>query len=280
MLSALISAFGSASGLILDKFILSRKKVPLRVYLPLSFIFLFAFSLILTPFYGYINWEVARLSNTMMLLFLMIVIAIAWNVLYAQSMQKEKLHEHELITMMTPLVTILLAAAFFPEEFDYRVFVLAVVASLALIFARTEKAHFKLDTVGYNLMLAVVLMATESIIMRELLFWYSPIALYTIRTLFITLFFAGFYKPKYQQVPVKTWWLISLSALFGFASMVGRLFAFNSLGIIHATLITSLAPMVVFFASWEILHERIRPRVVVGALVILVAVGWATVLSF
>ncbi|QQG49900.1 MAG: DMT family transporter [Candidatus Berkelbacteria bacterium] len=280
MFAALVSALAASVSLIIDKITLSRERMALRVYLPLVFVFLFAFTLLLVPTLGRVEWAIALLPNSLFLLFMMIVLGISWNVLFYQSVQKERIYEHEMITMLAPLVTIILAAVFFPEERDMRIFMLALVASVALFFARSEKAHFLLDQQGYNLFLGVILMSAESIIFRELLYSYSPVALYAVRTLILAVFFWLYYAPRYKQVTNKHWWFIASSALFGAVSMLTRLYAFSTIGVIHATLIAIISPLVVFFGSWEILHERIRVRVVIASLVILGAVSWATVLAF
>lgn len=280
MIAALISAVGTAAGLVVDKITLSRERLSLRVYLPLVFAFLCGFTLLLTPVLGRIDFGIALLPNSLFLLFLMVVMAIAWNVLFYQSVKKERVYEHEMISMTAPLITILLAAVFFPEERDTTIFVLAVIASVALFLARKEKAKFIIDRDGYNLLLGVILMSAENIIFRELLYSYTPVALYAIRTFILACFFMAYYSPRYKQVSVKHWWLIAGSALIGVISMVTKLYAFAEIGVIYTTLISLLAPLLVFFASWEIFHERIRARIVVASIIILAVVSWATVLSF
>ncbi|MDO8650401.1 MAG: DMT family transporter [Candidatus Berkelbacteria bacterium] len=279
MISALISAVSAAGGLIVDKVTLSRRSVPLKIFIPVVFTFLFAFTLIFTPLYGYIDWSTALLPNNLFLMLLMIVIAIAWNVLAYQSLQRESVHQHEVILMTGPIVTILLAALFFQEEFNLTIFVLGLIASFAMLIARTEKHHFKFDKIAYNLFLAVILMSIENVIIRELLYSYSPISLYAFRTFFLALFFWFYYRPKLSEIGKSPLWLLGLSGAIGALSMVTRFYAFGSLGVIFTTLISTLAPIVVFIGSWEILHERIRPRVIVASLVILVCVAVATVLT-
>ncbi len=279
MLVALISAVTAAGGLIVDKITLSRRNVPLGIFIPVVFVFLFVFTVVFTPLYGFIDWNTAMLPNNLFLALLMIVIAIAWNVLAYQSLQRESVHQHEVILMTGPIVTILLAALFFREEFNLRIFVLALVASLAMLIARTERHHLRIDKIAYNLFLAVILMSIESIIIRELLYSYSPVSLYAIRTLVLAGFFILYYRPSMSEVGRSPLWLLGLSGAVGAVSMVTRFYAFESLGIIFTTLIATLAPIIVFFGSWEILHERIRPRVVLASLVILACVAAATVLT-
>lgn len=280
MLAALLSAIASATNLAVDKITLSRERVSLRVFLPIVFVFLCGLTLLLVPAYGRIDWELAFLPNALFLLFLMIVISLAWNVLFYQSIQKEEVHQHELMVMTGPIITVVLAAMFFPEEFDWRVFALALIASVALLAAKSErKRHFVLQQTSYNTFLAVVLISTEMIITRELLYYYTPVALYAIRTFFLGLFFLGYYRPRTHQVSVKHWWLILLSASIGVIQMLGRYYAFGELGVIYTTLISILGPVIAFFISWEFLHERIKFRVVLASIVILVCVAIATVLQ-
>lgn len=279
MLAALVSSIANASGLVLDKIILSQKRLGLKVFLPLTFLLLFIFTLVLTPHFGRIDWNIAGLTNELFLLFLMIIIAIAWNVMYFQSVQHEKVHQTELIMMFAPIVTIILATIFYPEELDKRILVLAIIASLALIFSKGTREHFFTGRTSYNTFLAVVLMSTEAILIRELLFSYTPVALYAVRTFFIALFFFFYYRPKRDQINQAPWLPIIGSSLFGLVTMLGKFYAFQSLGIVYTTLIMILGPIIVFLASWEILHEKIRPRMIVASLVVLACVALATVLK-
>jgi len=280
MWAALISAVSASAALIIDKITLSRERVSLRVFLPISFILVFAFTLILVPFFGSVSWQTAMLPNVLFMAFLMIVIALAWNVLYAQSVQKEKIHEHEVIVMATPLITTLLAAVFFPEEYNRTIFILAVVASLALMASKIEKNHFDINQVSYNLFLAVVLMSAENILIRELLYFYTPVALYAVRTFFIAIFFMAYYRPRYNQVSNQHWRLIAFSSVLGVGQMIGKFYAFEQVGVIYTTLFTVLSPALVFLASWEFLHERIKPRAILSFVIIAACLIWASLIKF
>lgn len=280
MFAALISSLASATNLVIDKIALSRERISLRVFLPTIFLFLFAFTAVLVPAFGRVDLDLALLPNTLFLFFLMVVMAIASNVLFYQGIQREKVHQHELLMMILPLVTVVLAAVFYPEERDTRIFILALVASVALLFAKGQKEHFFVDRTSYNTFLAVVLMATESIIIRELLYTFTPVALYAFRTLALAIFFMFYYRPAFSQVSRSHWRLMAWGGAIGVIQMVSLFYAYQNLGIIYTTLIAILAPIIVFLASWEILHERIRPRVILAALLILVCVTIATVLAF
>jgi len=280
MFAAILSTIFGAGGMILDKLTLTRHKVNLGVFLPVGFLLVFLMTLVLVPFFGRVDWQIALLPNSLFLLFLMVVIAIAWNVFLYQSIQHEKIHHHELIMMLGPIITVVLAAIFYPEEYDARIFYLALIASLALIFSKSQKEHFFTGKVSYNTFLGVVLMSTEAVVIRELLYSYTPVALYAIRTLVITIFFLFYYRPDVRKVTPQAWGLIGFSAFFGLIQMLARFYAYSELGLTYTTLISILGPIIIFLASWEILHEKIRPRVIFAALVILICVIIATVISF
>lgn len=279
MLAAILSAIANASGLVLDKVLLGRQRVSLAIFLVGGFATVFLLTLVLVPHFGQINWQIAGLSNELFLLFLMVIIAIAWNVLYAQAVQHETAHHTELIMMFAPLVTIILAAVFFPETFDKRIFVLAIVAAVALIFSKSTKEHFITGKTSYNTFLAVILMSTEAIIIRELLFSYTPVALYAVRTFFIGLFFWLYYRPKADQLKKAPWLTLIGSSVLGLVAMLGKYYAFAQVGIIYTTLIMILGPVIVFLGSWEILHEKLRPRMIIASIVVLICVALATVLT-
>lgn len=280
MVAAILSAVSNAFELVVDKTILTKERVTLRVFLPILFILLFLFTLVLVPWLGHVDWQVVFLTNTMFLTFLMVVLAIAWNVLLYQSIQREKVHQHEMVMMLTPLVTIVLAAIFYPEELNTKVLILALLASVTLFFAKGQKEHFFIDRNSYNTLLGVILMSAETMIVRELLFSYTPVALYAIRTAFLALFFAFYYRPRYGGVSKKHWSLISVSAFVGVVQMIAKYYAFSEFGIVLTTLITILSPIIVFFFSWEVLHERIKPRMVIASLIILACVVLGMYFSF
>jgi drug/metabolite transporter (DMT)-like permease len=276
MIAAIISALANASSLITDKIVLSRERVTLRVFLPISFIFLFLVTLLLVPWLGQIDWTLATMSNATFLLFIMILLAIGWNVLYFQTLQQDKVHHHEMLQMLTPLLTVVLAAIFFPDELNGRIFVLAIVACGALIYAKSDREHFMPSQNTYNAVLGMVMLAAENIVIRELLLYYTPVALYAVRTFFLAIFFLIYYRPHLNKVKPAHWGIIAISSVLGAAMMIARFYAFSELGLVYTMMITVLAPLIVFFFSWGLLHERIKARIIVAAVVILACVTAAT----
>jgi len=281
MIAALIAALSNGVSLVTDKVTLSKKKTPLKLYIATLFIFLFVFTVIFYPKYGRVDWVLALMPNFMFLLLLLVIVSIIQNIFYYDSIQKEPISQHEMIMMSQPLVTILMASAFFPETFDLKIFILSIVASVSLMVGKLEKRHITFTRTSYNLILAVVLIAIQNIISKELLYIYSPVALYAIRVFFLAIFFMIYYRPVYSMLKENNrFWYIGLSAAFAAVYMIASLYSFDKVGIVYTTLISTLTPIVVFLASWEILHERIKTRLVFASIIILICSVWATFLQF
>lgn len=274
------AAIANAGGIIIDKVLLGKRRMAVHVFIPVLFLFLFVFTALLVPLLGRVDSDLALQPSYLFLFVLMIVLSITWNVFYYQSIQKEKLYEHELIIMLEPLMTILLASVFFPEDLDMRILGIAIVAGVALFVSRLERDHFAFDRYSLNLMLAVMLMALESIIIKELLSVYSPVSLYAFRTGFIFLFFLIYYRPRLAMVSATNLWWVMGSSLLGVIYMILRFYGYRDLGIVHTTLILIISPVLVYIASSSLFNERVRIKTVVSGLIILSSIIYVTYIDF
>jgi len=275
---ALIAAISQASGVIVDKIILTRKRVEVHVFIPALFMFLMLLTAILMPSLGKVSTEF--LSVKYIGIFLaMLVAAIIWNVFYYRGIQKEKVQELELIMMFQPLFTIFLAAVLVERNINAHVFIASVVAAMALIVAHLRKMHFQFTEYTSGLILAVVFMSVEIILQKILLEVFSPVALYFTRTLVIFLFFYFYYRPRMEQISSVNTWLILTSSALGVAQMVTKFYGFETYGVIYTSLVLILAPVLVYMLSRITLHERLKVRTVVCAVVILGCILYATFLG-
>lgn len=271
-----LSALGGAAGVIIDKIALARKKIPLDVFQTFLFLFLCFFTAIFVPFLGKINFSLA-FSNIYLLIFvMMIATAIVWNIFYYKGLQKEKLYEFELIITLTPLMTIFLASLFLPEERNWTIISASIIASLALIFAHIRRNHLVFNQYSLGLIICIFLISLEMIFQKLLLKVYSPISLYFFRTLIIFIFFLIFYRPKISKVSLKGYGLIIASAAAGVMQMVLKFYGFSEFGIVYTTLILTLSPILIYFASFFIFKERLAKRTIVAAIIILACIVWAS----
>lgn len=278
MLIPFLAALANGLGTVVDKIALSKRRIPLRQFIPFVFLYLFFFTALVTPFLGSVNFDLLLSPQFLFLFLVMILLAITWNIFYYESLEKEELYEFETIIILTPLVTIILSWLFFPETWDMRVGWAALIAAIALVASHWEKHHIRLSHYSLNLMVAVVLMATEDIIITELLRdrVFSPVGLYVIRTFILFSFFFAYYRPNVAAMNRKNLNIIGLSGLLGATFMVLKFYGYRNLGIPYTALITVAAPMAIYIASAYTLRERMKLKVVLSAAVIALAIIYAT----
>jgi len=257
MLSALLASIGYAGGIIIDKMTLSVFRVSIKSYLVLLFTFLAGVTLVFLPFLGDVDSSFFTNFPYILLFILMLVVAVTYNILSSQSLQKENLHEYELIMLLTPLATIIFASIFLPSERDWGVIIAGIIASLAFLASRWRRHHFIVSKNAKRTLLAMTLIAFESILIKGLLDYFSPAALYFARTSLIAITYYMIYKPKnFSVVPLKHKSLIFVSALFGVLQMVLKYYGFSELGVIETTILLLLGPFLVYGFSFFFFNEK------------------------
>jgi len=270
LLEVIISSIGYAGGVIADKIVLSKYRVPVMRFIPLLFIWLAVVTAIFLGRWGGTDWQLFSQTKYILLFLGMITVAVIWNILYYQGIQKEDLHEFELIMLLSPMVTIMLATIFLPAERQWSIFIPGIIAALALIITRFRKHHITISKAAWRTIIAMVLFSAESIFIKELLSVFSPVSLYFIRTLTIAIVFLLLYRPKIFALPGSAFALTILSSIFGVVQMVLKFYGFQSLGVVETTMILVLGPFLVYLASGAIFKERVYKRdVFAGAVVVL-----------
>lgn len=273
--AALISVVTNTANLLLDKNLLTNQRMKIANYIPLLFVFLFAVTAVTLPWTGAVEPFLAGEQQYIFYFILMVLLAIMWNIFYYQGLQQEKMIEFEMIMMLTPLATILLATLFFPEEFNPAVFSAALIGGAALFLSHLRRHHFAFDRYAIHLLLAVLLMAMESIVQNELLRIYSPALLYATRTGILALFFTIYYRPDMAEVKRHQFRLVFWSAVMGAASMVAKFYGYQEIGITFTTLVLLLVPILASWLDARINKSGIKHRTVIAFVVILLCVVYA-----
>lgn len=273
---AFIAAISQVGGILIDKIILTRRQVETRVYIPILFLFLAILTAILYPFIGSVQSGFFQLKYIAIFI-VMLFVAIFWNIFYYRGVQAEKVHEYEMIIMFQPLLTILLAALFLKGERNIHIIIIALIASIALIFSHLKKAHLEVSAGSKSLIVATILMSAELILLKELLNVFSPVALYFFRTGIIFIFFYLFYRPQVNKIASTNLWLILATSFLGVAQMVSKFYGFDKYGVVYTSLVLILSPVLVYLLSTIFLHERLKARAVISFLIILACIGYATI---
>jgi len=273
-----IAAISQAAGIIVDKIVLSRRKVETRVFIPAIFLFLALLTGILVPYLGHVSADFFQLKYILFFI-AMLAVAITWNFFYYKGAQKEKVQEFELIIMFQPLMTILLAAIFVERNVNVHLFIASILASIALILAHLKKMHFELSEYSWGLIIASFFISVEIIFQKILLEVFSPASLYFWRTAIIFIFFYIYYRPHLKQVSNTNVWLILLTSALGVGQMITKFYGFDKYGVIYTSLILILSPILVYMLSTILLHEKLKARMVISLLVILGCIVYATLLG-
>lgn len=276
MIETIIASLGYAGGVIVDKIILSRFRVPVLRFIPLLFVWLAVITAIFVPVWGKIKIDELLSLNYILIFAAMILVAVTWNVFYYRGIQKEEIHEFELIMMLSPLTTIVFAEIFLPTERSWPVFIAGLIGSLTLIITRFRHHHFKISTTTWQTILAMVLMSGESILIKNLLVVMSPVTLYFVRTTIIAVIFLIIYRPKMFEMARSAYALTILSAIFGVTQMVLKFYGFASLGVVETTLVLVLGPFIVYFFSTFYFKEKLYKRDIFAAAVVVGCILYVT----
>lgn len=276
MLEAIIASVGYAGGVVADKIIISKYRVPLWRFAPLLFIWLAVITAIFVPLWGRVNIEQLLTYKYLAIFLGLILVATIWNVFYYRGIQKEEVHEFELIMMLSPLITIVFAQIFLPTERSFPAFIAAIIASAALISTRFRRHHLKISKTTWQTILAMVLMSFESILIKEMLGIMSPVTLYFLRTGVIAIVFLIMYRPKLFQMPKEAYGLIIISAIAGVVQMVLKFYGFQNLGVVETTLILILGPFLVYFFSTYYFKEKMYKRDILAAAVVVACILYVT----
>jgi drug/metabolite transporter (DMT)-like permease len=276
LIEAVIASLGYAGGVIVDKIVLSKFRVPVGRFVPLIFVWLAVITAIFLPLWGKINLGNFIEFRNILLFLGMILVAVVWNIYYAKGLQREDMHEFELIMMLAPLFTIIFAEIFLPRERSLPTLIAGLIASFALIITRFRRHHLKISKTTWQTILAMILMSFESILLKELLNFMSPVMLYFIRTFTIAIVFLIMYRPKLFTMSKQAFALIIISAICGVTQMVLKFYGFASLGVVETTLILVLGPFIVYFFSTFYFKEQLYKRDIFAAAVVVACILYVT----
>ena len=271
-----IGALSLATGTIIQKIILRKRKVKIKTYLSAEFL---AIILAMLPFI-YFFWRLDAPAYELKNIFifsLVILFSIVANLFLFYSMKWEKVSNIEPARILEPLLVILLAIffSFFVEELydkNLKVIIPALIAGAALLFSHVKKHHLKFNRYFIAAMLASFFFALELVITRLILDHYSPISFYFLRCSSIFLISLVLFKPKFKTLNKKVRFeILALGFLWALYRIIVY-YGYLNLGIIFTTLIFMLGPIFIYIFAWKFLKEKIERRNIAASIVIVACV--------
>jgi len=271
MFAPILASLAKSFGIMVDKVILSQEQVPIKRFIPLLFALLAFFTILVLPFDNWVSLE-AITWPIIGYYFLMITLAFVWNILYYRAVKQKTVQEFEPILMLSPLVVILLAPIIYPNERNWAIIAIALIAGLVLILSNLDRGHIKLSAVSIGLIVCIFLMSFEVIVIRQLLDYFSPASLYFSRCSILFLLFLAYYQSNLIKIKPVAIFGVVITSLLGVMQMIARFYGYQSIGIVFTTLVMSLSPALVYIFGFIFLKERLQSKRLLGGIFIFICV--------
>ncbi len=282
----IIGAILEGAGSIIDKKIISNKKVNYKNYSVYGFL---AIVLVMLPFIFWLwkLWPNAFTPVNILIFSIIVIASIFANLLMIYALKRESICELEPIRLMHPLFTVLIAftLSFFIERYyverNIIYLILALIASLSLIFSHIKKHHLTFDKYilaallgnflfGLELALSPLIIPKFSELIASLSYSFT---FYITRCFFIFLICYIIFRPKFSSFPKKV--IIStliVSAIWAIYRVILYL-SYASYGIVMTTILLSiLSPIFIYLFARIFLKEKLELRNIIAAIVIVVCV--------
>src|SRR3989344_1226809 len=199
-----LGALALAAGTILERLVLKKRKVDIKLYQVASFLAIVVSMLPLIYFFWRIDAPALEIKNIIDLL-AVVLFSIFANLLVFYSMKWEKVTNLEPARVLEPLFVIILAIvfSFFAEglyERNMKIIIPALVSGIVLVVT-----HFKKDRLEFNKYFIAAIagsffFALELVISRLILDFYSPISFFFLRSSSVFLLSWIIFKPRFEKL--------------------------------------------------------------------------------
>lgn len=271
-----VGAFLFGAAMVWDKYNLRRFKFAPSTYTSMVFLCLTLFSGVVAAFTFDVRWGAVHAVHWIAFV-AVVVLAFTWNKLYYFFQKREELQDFEVMNLVVPAATALLAGVFYVEERSAVVLAAVCVALLALFLTRLDVHHTRFN--GYSRLIIVMIfaMAAEAVMRKEVLHVVDPATLYFVRTTLVTLLLFIFYRPTAMPRAWRQWGAALGSAMLGGSGLIIMFYGYTQIGLVMTTLVFALSPVIVYYLDVLVLRERIHPKNIIATAVIVAAIVLATI---
>jgi drug/metabolite transporter (DMT)-like permease len=280
----IIGSIALASGTILEKVVLKKKKMDFKTYNAASFLGITILMIPLLFFFWKITPEALQLKN-LLVLFGVLFFSLLANLFTYYSMKWEKVSSLEPAKITEPIFTIILTLIFSLflgtalYERTPHALIPALIAGAALIFSHIKKHHLTFNKYFLAAIVGSFFYAVELVLSRLILDFYNPLTFYFIRCAAILIISLILFKHHFKkELDKKTSWLIILTSLIWIAYRVIVYFGYTHIGIISTTLILMLGPIFIYLFAWIFLKDKPTWRNIIASIIILACVIYASFL--
>ncbi len=275
----ILGAAALAGGTVLERFILKKKKIGIKLYHTASFL---SIVLVMLPFlYFFWKMDAQALELKNILIFLSVIVSsVIANLFVFYSLKWEKVTNLEPARILEPLFVVLLAIvfSFFTQglyERNIKIIIPALIASIALIFPHLKKHHLKINKYIIAAILGSFFFGLELVLSRLILNFYSPLTFYFLRCMSIFLISIIFFRAKYNSLDKKTSFVILITGAIWVIYRVAIYFGYLQYGVIFTTLVIMLGPMFIYVLANKFLKEKLNWKNIISSLIIIACVVYA-----
>lgn len=274
----ILGAFLEATGMTVEKLMMRKKSLNYKNYTVYGFL---AIVLVMLPFVFFF-WEIKPEAYSLknLLIFLLVIIcSLLANLLTFFALKRENLTAMEPIRLMQPILTILLAVLIYSSERTHPLTVLlAIIASLSLVFSNVKKHHFSFDKYIIAAMLGSLFFAIELVISKSILSYYSSSTFYFMRCLLIFLITLALFKPT-NKLPTKVKLVMLITGAIWIVYRIILYYGYSAYGIVFTTILFILTPVFVYIFSALFLKEKINIKHIISSIIIIACVAAAVFLQ-
>lgn len=276
-----IPIFGSltsATGIIIEKTILKRRKLRPELYQIFAFLGLIIACLPFIFFFWEVESEALKLTN-LIILSLIIIFSVIHNILGYRAIKGEDISNIVSARALSPLfiiITAIVFSFFYTDLFktESNIIVPGLIAAAAILLSHVEKHHLKFNKFYFFALLSGVFGALELNLSRIILEHYSSVSLYFVRVLFVFILSLLIFRPKYKPIDNKTKYLILFVSLIWVIYRLIIYSGYQTIGVIETTTILMLSPTLLYLFSYVFLKEKIRPKQIISSAVVILCIAY------
>jgi len=272
MLFALFSAFSNIIATTINKFLLSRDKMPIMTFSVWLFIFLAGITALTLPWLNWIDWEKFVTPEYLFFFIVIVSLAATWNYFFYTCLERDSLADFQLISVIQPLLTIFLSMLIFPDERSDRVIFATLIAAAVLLASHLQSWRLENPIITIPLLGAILLSAIENLYIKEMLLITSPATLYFMRTFMIAVVLIGVSPASLRYTRPKHLWQTLIIAFFAVLTMVLAFYGYQIIGVAKTNMITLLYPVGTTILSVYLLKERIKKRKLLAFVIIILCI--------
>lgn len=270
---AVLSVLLQAISQILDKFILSIKKLGFKDFFSISYpLYALGILIIFLITKPPLSMEQFTPKSTALILFT-VFSTLSIGYLFYRALEKDQLGEIHSLDLLSNFTVIIFSSFIFTDERNLFIIVPAIIATTATVWSHWEKHHLKLakKTLPY-LAFSLLLYPLEASSMKVLLETWNPASLQLVRFSIVAVLLMPFTIRSLKNIALKT--LPFLILTNGLSAVAWILFysAYKTSGITYTILIVSLAPLLVYISSVVILKEKLHFKKTVAFAIVLIAI--------